>query len=209
MKRTHTAVCRLAGDLLEVSNAITVIILRAAGPIWVAADLAWVRSPDQGTVEGHRDASGLETGSRNVLGVENLGSNDLEVSNDILDCTGDSVGAVSADGNLPLDVHHGVVAREALDGIFCKGRCLRLELVLISDCVPRRERSPRDATHSQRERYAHRGGDDQVDVFHDGWLLIGTGAVWLLTGVQVQKDCFKKVEGGSHKFYGSTRTLRR
>lgn len=136
MKGTYTAVCRLAGNRLEVSNAVTVIILRAAGPIWVAADLAWVRSLDQGTVEGHRDASGLETGSGNVLGVENFGSNDIEVSDDILDRTGDSVGAVSADGNLPLDVHHGVVAREALNGVFCTGRCLRLELVLISDCVP-------------------------------------------------------------------------
>lgn len=175
LRGTYTSVCRLAGDVIEVINALSnLLIIGASKLLPIALDACWIRSPDYGTVEGNRDAGGFEIGNRNVVGFEHLGSNDLEVSHNVLDRTGDGVGAVSADGNLPLDVHHGVVAREALNDVSCKGRCLRLELVLISDCVHRLRRSPRGATYSQGERYAHQGGDDQVDVLHGGWLLICT-----------------------------------
>lgn len=97
------------------------------------------------------------------------------MSDDVLDRTGDGVGAVRIDGNLPLDVRDGVVALEALDDVLGKGRCLRLELVLIFGCVHRVSRSPRGVTHSQGERDdAHQGGDDHIDVLHDGCLLFCT-----------------------------------
>lgn len=165
---SYRAVRWLSGDPLEVSNALKDPVLIGGGRKVAAGELRWVRSPDKGTVEGRRGAGGLEIGDRSVVGFEQLGSNDLKVSDDVLDRTGDGVGAVRADGNLPLDVRDGVVALETLKGVLCKSRCLRHELVLSFGCVHGLGRSPRGVTHSQGKRYAHEGGDDQADVLHDG-----------------------------------------
>lgn len=123
----------LAGEALEVFNAVFDIAGIRGCLEDLAVDVFRRRSLDQRAVEGQRDVRGLGagTGERNVVGFEGLRSNDLKVTDDVLNRAGDGVGAVSADGNLPLGIDHGVVARGALDGILCEARCLLHELVLI------------------------------------------------------------------------------
>lgn len=113
---------------MEVSDAIhDSLRLRDSGHS-VAVDIVW--SSDlgrQGAVEGRRAVGGgVHSGGRDVVCLEDLGRDDLEVADDVLDRAGDGLGAAAADGNLPLDVCEGVVALEALNCVLDNGGCLRL-----------------------------------------------------------------------------------
>lgn len=112
---------------MEVSDAIhDSLRLRDSGHS-VAVDIVW--SSDlgrQGAVEGRRAVGGgVGSGGRDVVCLEDLGRDDLEMADDVLDRAGDGLGAVGADGDLPLDVREGVVALGDLDGVLDSGRCLR------------------------------------------------------------------------------------
>ena len=172
---------------IEVANAIVEFEHLPAVLEEVALEVGWLRCLDQGISEGDRDVGGLGAGNRNVLGSQDLGSDNGKVADDILDRADDGVGAARVYGNLPLDVHNGVDARRALDDVVCKSLCLRLELVSIFGRVCPPMDAPDTWTHSQGKRGAHQDGDDEVDVLHAEGLLIETGE-------DVVVDWFSSVE---------------
>lgn len=126
--RTYRAVCRFAGDLVEVSDAFRDSLRARVSIKSVAVDIVRLsKLGRQGALEGRRAVGVvLGSGGRDVVGLEDLGGDDLEVADDVLDRAGDGFGAVGTDGDLPLDVREGVVAPGALDCVLDNGRCLHL-----------------------------------------------------------------------------------
>lgn len=113
---------------MEVSDAFHDSLPWRESTKSVAVDISWLsKLGRQGTLEGRKAVGGvLASGGRDVVCLEDLGGDDLEVSDDVLDRAGDGLGAVAANGDLPLDVREGVFAVGALDGVLNNGRCLRL-----------------------------------------------------------------------------------
>lgn len=113
---------------MEVSDAFHDSLRARYSSKSVAVDIIWLsKLGRQGALEGRRAVDGvLGSGGRNVVCLEDLGRDDLEVADDVLDRAGDGFGAVAADGDLPLDVREGVVAPGALDCVLDNGRCLHL-----------------------------------------------------------------------------------
>lgn len=189
---TYRAVTRLASfvtETIEVADAVIELEHLPAALEDVALGAAWFGCLDQRIFEGDKDVCGLGTRKRNVVGFQDVGSDDGKVSDDVLDGADDGVGAARADENLPLDVHNGVVARGALDGVVCKVQCLRLGLVPIFGWVCPPIDPLEMCTHSEGNRGAHQEGDDEVkvEVLHDEGLLIDVGKI-------VVVDCFSRVE---------------
>lgn len=130
---THRTVFRTAVEAHEVIIAVLDRFPSRVSEKFIAEDVAWSSTLGQGAIEGRRDAGGLEAGDGCDAGFgQDLGSDGLKVSDDVLNRAGDGVGAARGDGDLPCDGRDGVVAQGALHDIVCKSRCLRLELVLTS-----------------------------------------------------------------------------
>lgn len=119
-------------QVLDTLFEVTLLYL----PEVIAQDVVGVKRVHlgQGSVRGGRHAGQLVLGARgrNVARLQDMRSDDLKLSDDILDRTGRGEVAAVTEGNHPLNVCDGVVARGALDHVACKRLSLRLRLGLFS-----------------------------------------------------------------------------